>query len=422
MRTMMCLIGLAAISAMASERIALADGWKFSREEHPGQMRYLMYDMVADWLDFMGRDLMELPGPCRTPDGEPAMSQKFYKPDFKDDAWRVVSVPHDWGVEHAFLPDLPHLDAHLDVTGPGWYRYRFKMENGKLNNGGHVFFACDGAMSFAMVWINGHFVGGWPYGYTPWRVELTKWLKPKGENVLAVRCHNWKDASRWYTGAGLIRECRLEIEPADFVLPGSVFITTPEVTREKASVHVSYEMSKSGKKEKTFTVEKPRLWDVDDPHLYTLELEGRTYRYGIRTIGFFPDERGFQLNGRRVQLKGMCLHHDLGAIGAASNVSAMRRRLELLREAGCNAIRTAHNEPDPKFLDLCDEMGFLVMDEIFDQWSLCKSANDYGRLYERWWERDLRTWIRTDRNHPSVIIWGFGNEIMESRMTDKERK
>ena len=421
-RTAACLVAWTALSAVASERIALTDGWKFSREEHPGQMRYLMYDKVADWLDFMGRDLLELPGPCRTPDGEPALFQKFYKPDFKDDAWRVVSVPHDWGVEHAFLPDLPHLDAHLDVTGPGWYRYRFKLENGKLNKDGHVFFACDGAMSFAMVWINGHFVGGWPYGYTPWRVELTKWLNPAGENVLAVRCHNWKDASRWYTGAGLIRECRLEIEPADFVLPGSVYITTHEVTREKATVHVSYEMSQGGKKEKSFTVEKPRLWDVDDPHLYTLELEGRTYRYGIRTIGFFPDERGFQLNGRRVQIKGMCLHHDLGAIGAASNVSAMRRRLELLREAGCNAIRTAHNEPDPKFLDLCDEMGFLVMDEIFDQWSLCKSANDYGRLYERWWERDLRTWIRTDRNHPSVIIWGFGNEIMESRMTDKERR
>ena len=235
-RTAACLVALAVLSAAASERI---------------EMRYLMYDMVADWLDFMGRDLMELPGPCRTPDGEPTLWQKFYKADFKDDAWRTVSVPHDWGVEHAFLPDLPHLDAHLDVTGPGWYRYRFQLENGKLEKGGHVFFACDGAMSFAMVWINGHFVGGWPYGYTPWRVELTKWLNPKGENVLAVRCHNWKDASRWYTGAGLIRECRLEIEPADFVLPGSVFITTPEVTREKASVHVSYEMSKSGKKERS---------------------------------------------------------------------------------------------------------------------------------------------------------------------------
>ena len=143
--TAACLIALTVLSSAASERIVLTDGWKFSREEHPGQMRYLMYDMVADWLDFMGRDLMELPGPCRTPDGEPALWQKFYKPDFKDDAWRDVSVPHDWGVEHAFLPDLPHLDAHLDVTGPGWYRYRFKMENGKFTKGGHVFFACDGA-------------------------------------------------------------------------------------------------------------------------------------------------------------------------------------------------------------------------------------------------------------------------------------
>lgn len=388
----------------------LKDGWKFSRDEHPGAQRGFSFDMVES---FISNPEMSEP---------PMIACNFHNPKFDDSKWRVVRVPHDWGVEHAFLCDLPHLDGYLDVTGPGWYRRRLTVSPDRLRDGGRVFFESDGAMSFSLVWINGHLVGGWPYGYTPWRVELTKWLKPGADNVLAVRCYVWKDASRWYTGGGLYRECRVAYEKKDDLVAGSVYITTPKVTKEEATVCVRYEMTQGGRKEKTFTVRNPRLWDVDDPYLHELDVEGVKYRYGIRTIGFFADDRGFQLNGRRVQIRGMCMHHDLGAIGAAFNVSAARRRLEKLREAGVNAIRMAHNEPDPKFLDLCDEMGFLVMDEVFDQWSICKGANDYGRLYTRWWERDLRAWIRNDRNHPSVIIWGFGNEIMESRMTDKERE
>ena len=412
-------------SAFAREAVVLNDGWRFDREESPGNLRYMSFERMTKWLDFMGRDLLELPGPCLTPEsGEPSLYCPFYKPSYDDSKWRSVRVPHDWGVEHAFLPDLAFLDAYLDVTGPGWYRRRFDPSAVKFSaaDGQRLFFECDGAMSYSMVWVNGHFVGGWPYGYTPWRVELTKWVKPGADNVLAVRCFNFKDASRWYSGAGLIRECRLVAEAADHIVPGSVAVRTEIVAPKSARVTVTYEMTKGGKKEKSFTVENPRLWDVDDPHLYTLELEGRKFRYGIRTIGFYPDDRGFQLNGRRVHLRGMCLHHDLGAIGAAFNVSAARRRLEFLKEAGCNAIRMSHNEPDPKLLDLCDELGLLVMDEVFDQWSIGKGFNDYARLYQRWWEKDLRRWIRTDRNHPSVIIWGFGNEIMESRMTEEEKK
>ena len=410
---------LGGVSAVeARESVVLRDGWKFSRDEHPGMQRYFAFDKVEGYLD-RPETIAFKP------------YQRFEQPTFDDSKWQDVRVPHDWGVEHAFLCDMPHLDGYLDVTGPGWYRMKFQVEGGRLKVGGkscampsdgRVFFETDGAMSFAMVWINGHFVGGWPYGYTPWRVELTPWVKPDGDNVLAIRCHVWKDASRWYTGGGLYRECRLVCEKADHVVPGSVRITTPSVTTAEATVKVAWEMTQGGKKTKTFTVENPRLWDVDDPYLYETEVEGQKFRYGIRTISFHADGRGFQLNGRRVHLRGMCLHHDLGAIGTAFNVSAARRRLEKLREAGCNAIRSAHNQPDPRLLELCDEMGFLVMDEVFDQWSICKSGNDYGRLYRRWWERDLRTWIRTDRNHPSVIIWGFGNEIMESRMTDLERE
>jgi len=425
-RRCLVLIGAVAVcGAWGYEQQVLREGWKFDREEAPGNLRYLSFERMTKWLDFMGRDLLELPEPCLTPEsGEPSLYCPFRKPDYDDSKWRSVEVPHDWGVEHAFLPDLAFLDAYLDVTGPGWYRRRFDPASVRFTgkDGERLFFESDGAMSYSMVWVNGHFVGGWPYGYTPWRVELTKWVKPGAENVLAIRCFNFKDGSRWYSGAGLIRECRLVAEKADHIVPGSVFITTPVVTKALAKVHVTWEMTLGGRKEKTFEVKNPRLWDVDDPHLYTLALEDRTFRYGIREIGFFPDARGFQLNGRRVHLRGMCLHHDLGALGAAFNVSAARRRLAALKEAGCNAIRMAHNEPDPKLLDLCDEMGLLVMDEIFDQWTLCKGFNDYARLYPRWWEKDLRRWIRTDRNHPSVIIWGFGNEIMESRMTDEEKK
>ena len=407
-----------ALQSSGREVTVLRDGWRFSREEHPGAMRTFAFEQILGHLDFMGRGQAE-------PTAEPkVVACPFMRPDFDDTKWREVTVPHDWGVEHAFLCDMPHLDAYLDITGPGWYRRKFKVESSKFKVGDRVFFETDGAMSFAMVWVNGHFVGGWPYGYTPWRVELTKWLRPRGDNVLAVRCQVWKDASRWYTGGGLYRECRLAVERPDHVVPGSIAIRTSVATGAvtTATVTVSYEMTQSGARRRTFTVENPRLWDVDDPHLYETDVEGVKCRYGIRTIGFFADGRGFQLNGRRVPIRGMCLHHDLGALGTAFNRGAAARRLRLLREAGVNAIRTAHNQPDPKFLDLCDEMGFLVMDECFDQWAICKSANDYGRYYDRWMERDLRAWIRADRNHPSVVIWGFGNEIMESRLFDEERE
>ena len=332
-------------------------------------------------------------------------------------------MPHDFGIEHAFDPSLDHLMGCLRTTGAGWYRARFGLpEEGRalVASGGRVFFDCDGAMAYPLVWVNGRFAGGWCYGYTPFRVDLTPFLDPDGENVLAVRTYNPPQSSRWYTGAGLYRECRLVVEPADHVVFGSVAIATPEVTRDRATVRATWEMSLSGKRERILTVENPRLWDVDDPYLYSLEIEGHTYRYGIRSISFHADERGFQLNGRRVQLRGMCLHHDFGALGAAWNAQAARRRLSLLKETGCNAIRMTHNAPASQLLDLCDEMGFLVMDEVFDQWALPKNPNDYWKLWPKWHEADLRAWVRSGRNHPSVIIWGIGNEITESR-TARER-
>ena len=235
-------------------------------------------------------------------------------------AWRAVRVPHDWGVEKSFDPSKPYGDAYLEPTGIGWYRRTFRLDPARvafIKSGGLLFFESNGMMSHSKVWVNGAYVGGWPYGYTAFRCDLTPHLKLDGENTLVVRCHNHVDSSRWYTGGGMYRECRFAFCPADYLVPGSVAITTPEVTKDRATVHVEWEMSQSGKKTRTFTVNNPRLWDVDDPHLYTLELEGETFRYGIRTIAFYSDARGFQLNGRRVSLNGVCIHHDLGVLGAA---------------------------------------------------------------------------------------------------------
>ena len=335
-------------------------------------------------------------------------------------AWRAVRVPHDWGVEKSFDPKKPYGDAYLEPTGIGWYRRTFRLDPARMafiRSGGLLFFESNGMMSHSKVWVNGAYVGGWPYGYTAFRCDLTPHLNLDGENTLVVRCHNHVDSSRWYTGGGMYRECRFAFCPADYLIPGSVAITTPEVTKERAMVHVEWEMSQSGKKERTFTVDSPRLWDIDDPHLYALDIEGETFRYGIRTIAFYPDARGFQLNGRRVELKGVCIHHDLGVLGAAYNRAAMKRRFLKLKEAGVNAIRCSHNPEDPDFLALCDELGLLVKDEVFDEWRRIgasgKRKDGYSKLFDKWHERDVRAWVRADRNHPSVIMWSIGNEIPE---------
>ncbi|MBO5940202.1 MAG: DUF4982 domain-containing protein, partial [Kiritimatiellae bacterium] len=306
-------------------------------------------------------------------------------------------------------------DAFLDVTGVGRYRLKFDVPAGW--KGKTVYFECDGAMSYAMAYVNGSFLGGWPYGYTRWRLDISKQLVYGGENTLAIRCHNIPHSSRWYTGGGLYRNCRLLVCADDHVLPGSVYITTPEVTAKRAKVCVRYEMSKSGRKERAFYVENPRLWDIDDPYLYTVEVEGDAYRYGIRTIAFHSDERRFQLNGRTVPLNGVSMHHDFGVLGAAWNRAAQKRRLLLFKEAGVNAIRSSHNPPDEGLLELCDELGLLFKDEVFDEWRHIgragKRKNGYTNIFDVWHERDLRSWVRTDRNHPCVIMYSVGNEICE---------
>ena len=425
--------GLAAVCTMAAfggtTKIPLVEGWRLVKADDPNAGSGLSIKAMSDIVDRADRGDRS---------GAPAFD--WAQPGFDDSAWKFVRVPHDWGIDKPYDSARAYGDAFLDVTGVGWYRIKLRVESGKLkvespdagccpsnvaNSGiampanGRVFFECDGAMSYAMLYFDGVFLGGWPYGYTRWRVDLTEQLRGtgNGEHVIAIRCHNVKDSSRWYTGGGLFRECRLLLCPEDYVMPGSVFITTPEVTAKRATVHVSYEMSKSGKKERTFTVVNPHLWDIDDPYLYTVDVEGDKYRYGIRTIAFHSDKRRFQLNGRTVPLNGVSMHHDFGALGAAWNRTAQRRRLALFKEAGVNAIRSSHNPPDEGLLELCDEMGLLVKDEVFDEWRKIgvagKRKNGYTNLFDVWHERDVRAWVRTDRNHPCVIMYSVGNEIPE---------
>ena len=410
-----------------TERMPLKTGWKFIKGDDP---KIVVEADISNEI----RKVSAILDRASRGDFSGAPAVDWASPDFDDSRWVAVRVPHDWGVMEPYNPDLPYGDGFLPVTGIGWYRKEFRFDGrrlqiegktGEIPEKGKVFFECDGAMSYPMVWLNGRFLGGWAYGYTRFRLDLTPHLR-SGINTLAIRCHNMPHSSRWYTGGGLYRNCRLLLCSEDHVIPGSVFITTPEVTAKRARVRVQYEMAKSGRRQREFTVENPRLWDVDDPHLYEVEVEGNIHRYGIRTLAFHSDRRRFQLNGRTVPLNGVSLHHDFGALGAAWNRSAMKIRLELLKEAGVNAIRSSHNPPEEELLTLCDEMGILVLDEVFDEWRKLGDAGKrkygYTNIFDTWHERDVRAWLRVDRNHPSVIMYSLGNEICDLKAWTKDVK
>jgi beta-galactosidase len=382
-----------------------------------------------------------------------------------DAAWRQLDLPHDWGIEGPFRADLPNITAKLPWVGIGWYRKRFAVP--AADGDRRVFLDIDGAMSHAQVWCNGRRVGEWPYGYSSFRLELTPFLQFGGDNVLAVRLDNPPKSSRWYPGSGLYRHVWLVKTAPVHVAHWGVFITTPEIAPDRAAIEVRTQVDNQSGTATAVTVRheihpatkpkqivataeqsglpvpggasadslvrlsvpNPALWDIASPHLYvlrtTVRQDGRIVdttetTFGIRSIAFDP-EKGFSLNGRRVRLQGVCLHHDLGPLGAAFNTRAAERQLELLREMGCNAIRTSHNPPAPELLDLCDRMGFLVMDEAFDAWGTMARdyvPNDYSNDFPQWHERDVQALVRRDRNHPSVIIWSSGNEIADQKQPD----
>ena len=331
--------------------------------------------------------------------------------EFSKDAtnWTAVTVPHDWAIAGPFDPKMSGWQGKLPWKGEGRYRRHFdltKAERARLADGGRAYLDFDGVMASPRVRLNGTDVGGWDYGYMSFTLDVTAAVK-ETDNFLEVACTTKDHASRWYPGAGIYRNVRLRVLPKDHVVPGTLKITT-EVDG-MAKVRVEYVSSVNGPERQEFTVENPRLWSLDDPFLYTLTLKGERFRYGIRTFEFTADD-GFHLNGRRVQLKGVNLHSDMGPLGMAFDRDVMKRQLLIMKDMGFNALRTSHNAPDPHVLDLCDEMGIFVWDECFDKWE-GTSGRPKGENLEGYVEKNLKAFVRRDRNHPCVFAWSIGNEI-----------
>ena len=323
--------------------------------------------------------------------------------------WKTVRIPHDWAIEGPFDPKLDGNTGKLPWRGVGWYRRTIELPQSSA--GKFVALRFGGVMSNPEVFLNGEKVGGWDYGYMSFQVDISAKLKFGEKNELLVKADTTKHKSRWYPGAGIYRDVKLVVEDyEDRAIWGSVKITTSDITPESAKVRVAYKTPVSSSEiVNEFVVERPVLWDVTNPKLYETKICGKTYRYGIRTAEFTAND-GFHLNGRRVQLKGVNLHSDLGPLGMAFDVGAMRRQLEVMKDMGVNAIRTSHNAPAPELLDLCDEMGLVVWDECFDKWEgTAGIAPDEAP--EDLVSRNLQAFVRRDRNHPCVVCWSIGNEI-----------
>ena len=323
--------------------------------------------------------------------------------------WKGVRVPHDWAIAGPFDAKADGNTGKLPWKGVGYYRRTLELPPDAA--GKFVALRFGGVMASPEVFLNGEKVGGWDYGYMSFEVDISAKLKFGERNELLVKADTTKMASRWYPGAGLYRDVKLVVEDAeDRAIWGSVKITTPEITPERAKVRVEY-MTPPGVNVvvNEFEVENPVLWDVTNPKLYETTICGKKYKYGIRTAKFTADD-GFHLNGRRVQLKGVNLHSDLGPLGMAFDKGAMRRQLELMKNMGVNALRTSHNACAPEVLDLCDEMGIVVWNECFDKWDGTAGLAP-GEAPEELVSRNLKAFVRRDRNHPSVVCWSIGNEI-----------
>lgn len=371
-----------------------------------------------------------------------------YDPKFDDSGWRNLNLPHDWSIEGEFSEEHPTRQAGGALpAGIGWYRKTFHLSNDDQD--GKVFIEFGGIYRNSEVWINGHYLGKRPFGYITFHYDLTPFLNfGEKENEVAVRVDNsLQPNSRWYTGSGIYRDVKL-IKTSDIHLEQwGVHVTTQDVTDVSAQVYVKLDVatdlpteakveildgigelvsvvnSFDQGKEKLLNlpIANPSLWSTDDPYLYTAVVslfhnkqlvDKREVPFGVRNIRF-DDEDGFFLNGKKLKIYGVNNHHDLGALGAAFNKRAAERQLEILKEMGCNAIRMAHNPPDEQLLDLCDQMGFLVIDESFDEWAKKKAKKGYHLDWDDWHVRDMEDMIKRDRNHPSIIAWSIGNEIRE---------
>ena len=442
-------------------------GWRFTKNDPAELGDQLSYEKIKDWILPMGADLTKNAALAakQRPAGNPGSKVAYAQKEFNDSQWRLLNLPHDWGIEGPFKQEYPGETGKLPWWGVGWYRKHLAVPAADV--GRKIYLDVDGAMAYATVWLNGQFVGGWPYGYSSWRVDLTPFIKFGADNLIAIRLDNPKESSRWYPGGGIYRNVWLVKASPLHLAHWGTFVTTPEVSEQSATVKIQAKLDNDTAAESTVTVEheifelksdgskgksvaavttagltinasksllteaqvslpRPQLWSIEQPHRYVVTtsveqagkmLDSYETPFGIRTIQFTANN-GFLLNGKRVAIKGVCDHHDLGSLGSAINVRALERQVEILKEMGGNAIRTSHNPPAPELLEVCDRLGMLVMDESFDCWKIAKSKNDYHLLFSDWHEKDLRALVRRDRNHPSVILWSIGNEIYEMITTN----
>jgi beta-galactosidase len=483
-------------STYKRERIKLNEGWFFMRyDSNPDNLIYdvrpkieaendskvadskpteavkveAKEEVLKNWILPSGNDFIKDASDKHIrPEGNPGSDFPFVKADFKDDAWEKVTLPHDWAINKPFYtgdnPEVGGGMGRLPSQGIAWYRKKIDVSN--ADQGKTIYLDIDGAMSYAMVWLNGHLVGGWPYGYNSFRLDLTPFLNYSGTNQLAIRIDNPNHSARWYPGGGIYRNVWLTKVAPVHVAQWGTFISTPDVSTKEATINLSLKLENKTKskqtvqtktqifatddfgkakgkaiaifpteniflnadekqfKESRTVLKNPKLWGaypLQKQNLYlartSLFIKGKQVDeyetpFGVRKIEFNPIQ-GLLVNGKKIRIQGVNQHHDLGALGAAFNVRAAQRQLEILRELGCNAIRLSHNPPAPELLDLTDRMGFLVIDEIFDSWERKKTPHDFHLIFPDWCEPDTRSFIRRDRNHPSIIAWSFGNEVGE---------
>jgi beta-galactosidase len=461
------------------ERISINTGWRFSRTTtNPDSV---LYDTRSDisgtglqvlkpWILPSGNDFIVDPAnQHHVPAGNPGSNITFVQQTFNDSTWDLVNLPHDWAIQGPFYTaaNAPVVGGmgRLPVQGVGWYRRKLSITPTEL--GKSIYLEIDGAMSYAMVWLNGNLVGGWPYGYNSFRLDLTPYLQAGDNNQLAIRLDNPTDSSRWYPGGGLYRNVWLTKVDPTHVAQWGTFISTRNVSAQSAILDITVQVENKGKGSRrveivtdvhsldpwsgsplervtafprsslnisageklsvnsSVAITKPRLWNplttkqrasmyvaTTRVNIGNITIDTYETPFGVRSVTFDP-EKGLLVNGQHVRIQGVNQHHDLGALGAAFNVRAAESRLSCLQALGCNAIRMSHNPPAPELLDLTDRMGFLVLDEIFDSWEMQKTTSDFHLIFPDWHEPDLRSMIRRDRNHPSIIAWSFGNEVGE---------
>jgi len=419
---LLCIItSIGTPKAQTRDVITLKKGWKFNKGNHPEAL----------------------------------------KSNFDDSHWEDVSVPHDWAIYGPFNKDIDKQvvaieqnaeevasektgrTGALPYIGEAWYRHTFSLPNFNANKKAIILF--EGAMSQPEVFINGQKVGEWKYGYAYFYFDITDYISTTQENTLAVKLSNQGESSRWYPGAGLYRNVSIIIKNKESIDQWGTFITTPLITQEIAKVNIKTKVSGNGLRivttildadgntvnsnetaelfdnefEQNIAVNNPNLWSPESPYLYTAvsrlyagnDLKDEiTKRFGIRQIEY-NQKTGFSLNGEITKFKGVCLHHDLGPLGAAVNKSALRRQLRILKDMGCNAIRSSHNMPSIEQLELCDEMGFLFLAESFDEWAKPKVKNGYNLYFDAYAEKDVVNLVRATRNHPCIVMWSSGNEV-----------